>query len=43
VRVSGIADPFNGYIDGFCIALVQRADGCLGTFAENCPVYRSIR
>jgi hypothetical protein len=28
--VSGIADPFNGHIDEFRIAHVQRSDGWIG-------------
>jgi Concanavalin A-like lectin/glucanases superfamily len=30
-RVSGIADPFNGHIDEFRIAHVQRSDGWIET------------
>jgi hypothetical protein len=30
-HLSGIADPFNGHIDGFRIAHVQRSDGWIET------------
>jgi hypothetical protein len=33
--VSGIADPFNGRIDEFCIAHVQRSDGWIETTWNN--------
>jgi hypothetical protein len=33
--VSGIADPFNGHIDAFRIAQVQRSDGWIGTTWNN--------
>jgi hypothetical protein len=29
--VSGIADPFNGHIDAFCISHVQRSGGWIET------------
>jgi hypothetical protein len=34
-HVSGIADPFNGYIDEFRIAHVQRSDGWIETTWNN--------
>ena len=34
-HVSGIADPFNGRIDEFGIAHVQRSDGWIGTTWNN--------
>jgi hypothetical protein len=34
-HVSGIADPFNGHIDEFCIAHVQRSDGWIETTWNN--------
>ena len=34
-HVSGIADPFNGYIDEFRIAHVQRSDGWIATTWNN--------
>jgi len=34
-HVSGIADPFNGHIDAFCIAHVQRTDGWIETTWNN--------
>jgi hypothetical protein len=34
-RVSGVADPFNGHIDEFRIAHVQRFDGWIGTSWNN--------
>ena len=34
-HVSGIADPFNGHIDEFRIAYVQRSDGWIGTTWNN--------
>ena len=34
-HVSGIADPFNGHIDEFRIAHVQRSDGWIGTTWNN--------
>ena len=33
--MSGIADPFNGHIDEFRIAHVQRSDGWTGTAWNN--------
>jgi hypothetical protein len=33
--VSGIADPFNGHIDEFRIAHVQRSDGWIATTWDN--------
>jgi hypothetical protein len=33
--VSGIADPFNGHIDEFRIAHVQRSDGWIETTWNN--------
>jgi hypothetical protein len=33
--VSGVADPFNGQIDGFSIAHVQRSDGSIETTWNN--------
>jgi hypothetical protein len=33
--VSGIADPFNGHIDAFRIAHVQRSGGCIETPRNN--------
>ena len=33
--MSGIADPFNGHIDEFCISQVQRSDGWIGTTWNN--------
>jgi hypothetical protein len=34
-HVSGIADPFNGHIDEFRIAHVQRSDGWIETTWNN--------
>ena len=34
-HVSGIADPFNGYIDEFPISHVQRSDGGIETTRNN--------
>jgi hypothetical protein len=34
-HVSGIADPFNGHIDEFRIAHVQRSDGWIATTWNN--------
>ena len=34
-HVSGIADPFNGHIDAFRIAYVQRSDGWIETTWNN--------
>jgi hypothetical protein len=34
-HVSGIADPFNGHIDEFRIAHVQRSDGSIETTGNN--------
>jgi hypothetical protein len=34
-HVSGIADPFNGHIDAFRIAHVQRSDGRIETTWNN--------
>ncbi len=34
-HVSGIADPFNGHIDAFRIAHVQRSDGWIETAWNN--------
>jgi hypothetical protein len=34
-RVSGIADPFNGHIDAFRIAYVQRSGGWIETTWNN--------
>src|SRR5919106_4935039 len=34
-HVSGIADPFNGHIDAFRIAHVQRSDGWVATTWNN--------
>ena len=34
-HVSGIADPFNGHIDAFRIAHVQRSDGWIETTWNN--------
>ena len=34
-HVSGIADPFNGHIDAFRIAHVQRSDGWIATTWNN--------
>jgi hypothetical protein len=34
-HVSGIADPFNGHIDEFHIAHVQRSDGWIATTWNN--------
>jgi hypothetical protein len=34
-HVSGIADPFNGHIDEFRIARVQRSDGWIETTWNN--------
>ena len=34
-HVSGIADPFNGHIDAFRIARVQRSDGWIETTWNN--------
>ena len=34
-HVSGIADPFNGHIDAFHIAHVQRSDGWIETTWNN--------
>jgi hypothetical protein len=34
-HVSGIADPFNGHIDAFRIAHVQRSDGWIATTWHN--------
>jgi hypothetical protein len=34
-HVSGIADPFNGHIDAFRIAHVQRSDGWIKTTLNN--------
>jgi hypothetical protein len=34
-HVSGIADPFNGHIDEFRIAHVQRSDGWIATTCNN--------
>ena len=33
--MSGIADPFNGHIDAFRIAHVQRSDGWIATTWNN--------
>jgi hypothetical protein len=33
--VSGIADPFNGYIDEFRISPVERSDGWIGATWNN--------
>jgi hypothetical protein len=33
--VSGIADPFNGHIDEFRIAHIQRSDGWIATTWNN--------
>jgi hypothetical protein len=35
--VSGIADPFNGHIDEFRIAPVQRSDGWSGDISRQVP------
>jgi hypothetical protein len=35
VRVSGVADPFNGHIDAFRIAHIQRSDGWIETTWNN--------
>jgi hypothetical protein len=35
LHVSGIADPFNGHIDEFRIAHVQRSDGWIETTWKN--------
>jgi hypothetical protein len=34
-HVSGIADPFNGHIDAFRIARIQRSDGWIETTWNN--------
>ena len=34
-RVSAVADPFNGHIDAFRIAHVQRSDGWIETTWDN--------
>ena len=34
-HVSGIADPFNGHIDAFRIAYLQRSDGWIETIWNN--------
>jgi hypothetical protein len=34
-HVSGIADPFNGHIDAFRIAHIQRSDGWIETTWNN--------
>ena len=34
-HVSGIADPFNGHIDEFRIAHIQRSDGWIATTWNN--------
>ena len=34
-HVSGVADPFNGHIDEFRIAHVQRSDGWIATTWNN--------
>jgi hypothetical protein len=36
-HVSGIADPFNGHIDEFRIAHVQRSDGWSGHISQQVP------
>ena len=36
-HVSGIADPFNGHIDEFRIAHVQRSDGWSGDISRQVP------
>jgi hypothetical protein len=44
--VSGIADPFIGHIEEFCIARVQRSDGWIATTwnkHERAPRVRSSR
>ena len=35
LHVSGIADPFNGHIEAFRIAHVQRSDGWIETTCNN--------